>query len=283
VISYFQAIVIGLLQGVTELVPISSLGHSVLLPDWLGWHTLVRAQSRPESFYLAFVVALHVATALALLVHYRATWGRVIRGFFRSLRTRRVADADERLAWLIITATIPVGVAGLVFEHQLRVLFARPSASAVFLMVNGVLLYLAERLRRRAAKTSRPSLDDMTLAQAGAVGAAQCGALLSGISRSGATMGGGLLFGLDHEDAAQFAFLLATPVILAAGLYKLPDLTGPLGDGVRAQALAGSIAAFVAAWVAVRFLERFFRTRTLTPFAVYCVGAGALSLVHVLA
>ena len=149
-ISYFQSIVIGLLQGVTELVPISSLGHSVLLPDWLGWHDLVKAQSADESFYLAFVVALHVATALALLVHFRETWVRIIRGFFSTLSKRRIETPDERLAWLLIIGTIPVGITGLVLEHFLRTVFAKPSAAAVFLMVNGVLLLVGERLRRRA-------------------------------------------------------------------------------------------------------------------------------------
>ena len=149
-ISYFQAIVIGLLQGVTELVPISSLGHSVLLPELFGWHDLVKAQSADESFYLAFLVALHVATALALLVHFRETWGRIIRGFFATLPKRRIDSPDERLAWLLILGTIPVGITGLALEHTLRTVFAKPSAAAVFLIVNGGILFIGEQLRRRA-------------------------------------------------------------------------------------------------------------------------------------
>src|SRR5882672_11093608 len=149
--SYLQAIVIGLLQGVTELFPISSLGHSVLVPAWLGWDNLVNAQSADESFYLAFVVALHVATALALLVYFRADWSRIIRGFLRTLRTRRIETADERLAWLLVVATIPAGLTGLALEHALRTLFAKPLAAAVFLTVNGVILLAGERARRRAA------------------------------------------------------------------------------------------------------------------------------------
>jgi undecaprenyl-diphosphatase len=292
VISYFQAIVIGLIQGVTELVPISSLGHSVLLPDWLGWHDLVRAQSASESFYLAFVVALHVATALALLVHFRETWARIIRGFFSTLGKRRIETSDERLAWLLIVGTIPVGITGLALEHFLRTVFAKPAAAACFLLVNGGILLLGERLRRRApvpvpvtrnADGTEPpgrALDSLDLREAGLIGVAQTASLFAGISRSGVTMVGGLLRGLDHEDAAKFSFLLATPVIFAAGVYKLPDLAGPLGDGVRGQALAGGIAAFAAAYVAVRFLERWFERRTLTPFAIYCFAAGALSLGH---
>ena len=286
-ISYFQAIVIGLFQGVTELVPISSLGHSVLLPELFGWHNLVKAESADESFYLAFLVALHVATALALLVHYRRTWVRIIGGFFTSILKRRVDTPDERLAWLLVIGTIPVGITGLALEHFLRTVFAKPTAAAVFLMVNGVILFVAERLRRRATNTPAPadtvepagrSLDTLEYREAGVIGLAQTLALFAGISRSGITMAGGLLRGLNHEDAARFSFLLATPVIFAAGLYKIPDLLGPLGNGVRGQALAGGAAAFIAAYFAVRFLERYFERRTLTPFAIYCLVFGAFSL-----
>lgn len=293
-ISYFQAIVIGLLQGVTELVPISSLGHSVLLPEWLGWHNLVRAQSAEESFYLAFLVALHVATALALLVHYRRTWAEIIAGFVHTLRTRHITTPAERMAWLLVIGTIPVGIIGLLLEHPLRIVFAKPAAAAVFLMINGVILYAGERLRRRSAAQTAAAergeiepagrrLDSLEMREAGVIGAAQSAALFAGISRSGVTMVGGLLRGLNHEDAARFAFLLATPVIFAAGVYKIPDLAGPLGDGIRGQALAGGVAAFAAAYLAVRFLERWFERRTLTPFAIYCLVAGALSLVHLAA
>jgi undecaprenyl-diphosphatase len=290
-VSYLQAIVLGLLQGVTELVPISSLGHTVLLPDWFGWHDLVRAQSADESFFLAFVVALHVATALALLLHYRDTWARIIRGFFATVRTRKITTPDERLAWLLIVGTIPVGLTGLALEHVFRTVFAKPTAAAIFLILNGVVLLIGERLRRRAmvavpapgsdgVEPPGRQLDTLEVKEAALIGAAQTGALLAGISRSGITMVGGLARGLNHEDAARFAFLLATPVILAAGVYKIPDLLGPLGNGVRGQALAGGIAAFVAAYGAVRFLERYFERRNLVPFAIWCFGFGALFLVH---
>jgi undecaprenyl-diphosphatase len=289
VISYFQAVVIGLLQGVTELMPISSLGHSVIVPEWLGWHDVVVAQSADESFYLAFLVALHVATALALLVHYRETWGRILRGFVATLTNRRMDSPDGRLAWVLIVGTIPVGLTGLALEHFLRTIFAKPSAAAVFLMLNGVVLFLGERLRRRAlipASTAPDApepgrqLATLHLSEAFIIGVSQTAALFAGISRSGVAMVGGLLRGLNHEDAARLSFLLATPVIFAAGAYKLPDLIGPLGDGVRGQALAGGAAAFVAASFAVRFLERYFERRTLTPFAVYSVSIGLLSLIR---
>jgi undecaprenyl-diphosphatase len=294
VLSYFQAIVIGILQGITELFPISSLGHSVLIPAWLGWDGVVSAQSAKESFYLAFVVALHVATAIALLIYFREDWGRIIRGFFRTLRTRRLETPDERLAWLLVVATIPAGLLGLLLEHTLRTVFAKPLAAAIFLTVNGAILLLGERYRRRAAvralvadhPTARSEtevgrrLDTLDFKEAGVVGVAQVGALFAGISRSGITMVAVLVRGLDHEDAARFSFLLATPIILAAGLYKIPDLAGHLGDGVRGQALVGSIFAGLAAYASVRFLMRFFETRTLVPFAIYCLAFGAISIVH---
>ncbi|HZD71492.1 MAG TPA: undecaprenyl-diphosphate phosphatase [Actinomycetes bacterium] len=288
-ISYFQAIVIGLLQGVTELFPVSSLGHSVLLPALLGWHQVVASQAAQESFYLAFLVGLHVATALALLAFFWRDWLRIVSGLVRSLRRRRIEATDERLGWLLVAATVPAGLVGVAFEHALRTLFAKPLAAAVFLTLNGVILLAGERLRRMAPAPAavpegpgaaqarvQPSrrLDTLAFGEALLIGASQILAFFAGISRSGVTMVAGLVRGLSHEDAARFAFLLATPIILAAGLYKLPDLIGPNGDGVRGQVFAGSAVAGVAAWLSVRFLTRWFETRTLTPFAVYCLLAG---------
>jgi undecaprenyl-diphosphatase len=306
-LTYPEAIVIGLLQGVTELFPVSSLGHSILLPAVLGgsWARDLDV-SAPESPYLAFVVGLHVATALALLAFFWRDWVRIITGFVTSIRYRRIRSTDERLAWMIILATIPVGLTGLLLEHTFRTVLGKPVPAAIFLMVNGVLLYGAEILRRRAAQPSRQpaavvagdgvyrsrAVDEagdggdasdrrvaaQSIPAAVAIGAAQILALLPGISRSGVTMGAGLLRGLSHEDAARFSFLLATPVILAAGVLKLPDLAGPLGAGIHGQVLAGSLASGVAAYIAVRFLTRWFETRTLTPFAIYCLIAGAAAL-----
>jgi undecaprenyl-diphosphatase len=293
VISYFQAIVIGLLQGVTELFPISSLGHSVLVPAWLGWDSITKGQST-ESPYLAFLVALHCATAIALLVYFRNDWVRIIRGFFHTLTTRKIDTADERMAWLLIIGTVPTGLIGLIFEHKLRTIFAKPVAAAIFLTINGVILGLGEILRRRAAVRELVStheravgtleagrrLDTLDFREGLVVGVAQAGSLFAGISRSGITMVGGLLRGLDHEDAARFSFLLATPIILAAGVYKIPDLTGHLGDGIRGQALVGGLFAAVAAFVSVHFLVRFFQTRNLLPFAIYCLIAGGISIIR---
>jgi undecaprenyl-diphosphatase len=291
VLSYFQAIVLGALQGFTELLPVSSLGHSVILPQLLGWTDVVAAQSAQESYFLAFLVGLHVATAIALLFFYRATWARIVRGLLASVRTRRIDTPDQRLAWLLVVATIPAGLVGLLLEHTLRVVFARPLAAAAFLVVNGLILLFGEWVRRRAevrravathaiTPTGDRRLDTLDFREAVGIGGAQVLALLPGISRSGITMVAGLARGLDHEDSARFSFLLATPIILAAGLYKLPDLLGPNGDGVRPQILVGSLAAGLAAYLSVRFLTRWFETRTLIPFAVYCLVAGGFAIVR---
>ena len=290
-LSYVEAVVIGALQGVTELFPISSLGHSVLIPAIVGgrWARDLDV-SAPESPYLAFIVGLHVATALALLAFFWRDWVRILGGAVTSLRYHRLQTPYERLAWLIVSATIPVGLCGLLLEHLFRTTLGKPIPAAVFLIANGVVLYFGERLRRNTSESSGDSTEsaaidsDARIAQLSMpdgvlVGSAQILALLPGISRSGVTMVAGLVRGLSHQDAARFAFLLATPVILAAGVLKVPDLLGPLGDGIGGQVLAGSAASFVCAYLAVRFLTRYFETRTLTPFAIYSVAAGVFSLV----
>ena len=345
--TYFQAVVIALIQGVTEMFPISSLGHSVLVPAWFGgsWQTLVTQSSEASSessFYLAYIVALHCATAFALLWFFRADWIRIIRGFVRSLpasvrlsmQARRlrlsVLDKDERLAWMIVFATIPVGLVGLLLEHVFRTLFAKPLAAAIFLFINGLILLGAEALRRSAvarkqagvavtadravqtpayvagaanpheaapvshrgpsgaraaadisdAERSDERVSSLSYKDAVFIGSTQILALLAGISRSGVTMAGGLWRGLDHEDAARFAFLLATPVILAAGVLKVPSLAGPAGAHIHGQVVVGFIICGIAAYLSVRFLVRWFQTRTLTPFAIYCLVFGLLSIIR---
>jgi len=290
-LSYFQAVVLGLLQGVSELFPISSLGHTVLFPTLFGWTGLVRAQSRPESFWLALVVMLHVGSALGLLAYFWRDWIRIIKAFFHTLRTRQIETPTERLAWLIIVASIPTGILGLVFEHPLRTLTAKPELASIFLVVNGFLLLGAERARRRAEvrelairEGAKPDgareLSTLEYREATVVGVAQSASLVAGISRDGVCMGAGLVRGLDHADAARFAFLLATPIILAAGIFKLPDLTGPLGDGIRGQAVVACICAALAAVVTVHYLVRWFQTRTLTPFAIYCLLFGGAMVAY---
>jgi undecaprenyl-diphosphatase len=311
-LNFLQAITIGVMQGVTELFPVSSLGHSVLVPALIGgsWKTLVTQQDQAESPYLAFIVGLHVATALALLLFFWRDWVRIIGGFISSIRHRRLETVHERMAWLIIIATVPAGIIGLALEHTFRTLFAKPEAAAIFLTLNGGILFTGEYLRRRAvARTAAavragdpPPLPDgqpatvadpehdpendieitrrFSFRDATVVGVFQSAALLAGISRSGITMVAGLIRGLNHEQAVRFGFLIATPVIFAAGVVKLPDLTGHLGDGIRGQVLAGSAAAFIAAIVTIKFLVRYFHTRTLTPFAWYCGIFGAFCIVR---
>ena len=280
-ISYLQAIILGALQGISEPFPISSLGHAVLLPRLLGWDI-----HQNDDYFLSFLVATHCATALVLFAYFFEDWKRIWFGFLRSVRGRATPrDLDARLAWVIIVGTIPAGILGLALEHKLRVLFASPTAAAIFLTVNGVLLLAVERFRRRPPRPGDAVGDGdariarMGFRQALGIGAAQALALIPGISRSGVTMGGGLLAGLSNEDAARYAFLLATPIILAAGLYKIPELFGPLGSGIGGQVLAGSVASFGCAYLAVRYLTRYFQSHALTPFAIYCALAGAGSLV----
>jgi undecaprenyl-diphosphatase len=275
-ISYFQAVVLGALQGLAEPFPISSLGHAVIAPSLFGWDI-----HQNDEFFLAFLVATHCATAIVLFFFFLDDWKRIFRGLWRSLRGRSTSDdTDARLGWVIVIGTIPAGILGLGLEHKLRDLFASPTSAAIFLTVNGLLLLAFESLRRRQPQRGDYEGDGdariakMTFKQALAIGAAQAAALIPGISRSGITMGGGLMTGLSNEDAARYAFLLATPIIAAAGFLKLPDLLGSAGDGVRGQALVAALVAAATTYVAVKFLLRFFETNRLTPFGIYCVIAG---------
>ncbi len=278
-ITYFQGAILGLLQGVSELFPISSLGHSVILPSLLGWNI-----HQNQQYFLTFLVALHLATALVLLGFFWQDWVRIVKGLGRSLRDREIADPDAKLGWLLILGTIPAGILGLLLQDSLRKLFASPEYASIFLACNGLLLFGAEALRRRAPVLAED--DDEQIAktvgwgQAASVGAAQSIALIPGFSRSGAAMGGGLLVGLSHKDAARFAFLLATPIILAAAALKLPDLAGSQGDGVRGPALVGALCSALTAYLSVRFLMKYFETRTLIPFAVYCLCAGTACAIY---
>jgi undecaprenyl-diphosphatase len=339
-LTYLEAAVVGLIQGVTELFPVSSLGHNVLIPALIGgsWASDLSV-AKSESPYLAFIVGLHVATAIALLIYFWRDWIRIIRGFGTSLRDRQVQTTDQKLAWMVILATIPVGLVGLFFEHEFRVLFGKPIRAAIFLVLNGLILYAGEKFRTRKSlradqelaelrkrETSEAELgttaraggsgagapqaamphaagshasghraarqlelsqamqSDERLAKAGflqalVIGSAQVLALLAGISRDGVTMVAGMGRGLSREDAARFAFLLATPVILAAGVLKYGDLIQK-GHGIYGPILVGSVLSGVGAYVSVRFLVKYFQTRTLTPFAIYCVVFGVASIIY---
>jgi undecaprenyl-diphosphatase len=363
--TYLEASVVGLIQGVTELFPVSSLGHNVLIPGLIGgsWGADLNV-SKAESPYLAFIVGLHVATAIGMLVYFWRDWVRIIRGFFTSIRYREITTVDQKMAWMIILATIPVGLVGLKFEHVFRTIFGEPIRAAIFLMVNGVILFAGEKFRTKkslaadaeletqaradgraaapaAAAASSGTVADAAVAgaamsgavaaapggavarpaglhgalgahgamhasgqraarqleashayeadtrlskigfwQALVIGAAQILALFAGISRDGVVMVTGMARGLSRQDAARFSFLLSTPVILAAGVLKISDLTGPLGNGIRGQVIVGSILSGVGAYLSVRFLMKYFQTRTLTPFAIYCLVLGLASTVY---
>jgi undecaprenyl-diphosphatase len=317
-LTYLQAAVVGLVQGVSELFPVSSLGHAVLIPAVIGgqWaaNLNIAASSSP---YLAFIVGLHVATAAALLIYFWRDWVRIVRGLVSSIRYREVYTADEKLAWMIILATIPVGIAGVALQKTFQTVFGQPRIAAAFLVVNGVILIAGERFRRQSSReaddeTARqreyaemaavgrhsagPSaerqreqvavamsdgrLASLSYPQAMLIGSAQVLALMAGISRDGVAIVAGMFRGLSREDAGRFAFLLATPAILAAGLLKLPELFGPLGAGIHGQILLGSVLAGVGAYLSVRFLVKYLRTRTLTPFGVYCIMAGLACLAY---
>ncbi len=286
-ITYFQAILLGLLQGFSELFPISSLGHSVILPQLLGWNI-----HQNDEYFITFLIATHLATAIVLFIFFFRDWMRIFAGMWRSLVDRQIApdNHDAKLGWLLVVGTVPAGMLGLLLQDSLRTVFASAQSAAFFLMLNGVMLYGAERLRRRApiVETSDPVASDERISgetsyrDAVGIGAAQAIALIPGFSRSGASMAGGLLTGLSNEDAARFSFLLATPIIGAAALLKLPDLFGATGDGVRGQALAASLCSALTAWFSVRFLVKYFETNRLTPFAIYCFVAGLASSIYLL-
>jgi undecaprenyl-diphosphatase len=290
-ITTFQAIVLGALQGVSELFPVSSLGHTVLFPHLFGWSNIVAWQSQTESPWLAFVVMLHVGSAVGLLIYFWRDWVVIIRAFFSSLRKRRAETSDERLAWLIIVASIPVGILGILLEHPARVITAKPEIAAIFLVVNGFILLGAERLRRRAevrALARREGakadggrkLETLDYREGAIIGSTQTAALIAGISRDGMVMAGGLARGLDNEDAAKFSFLLATPIILAAGIFKVGDLLGANGNGIRVEALVAAVSAAIAAVFTVHFLMRYFRRGNLTPFGIYCLVFGTAMIIY---
>ena len=281
-LSHFQAAVLGTLQGLSELFPISSLGHSVILPGLLGW-----PMDQNADYFLTFVVATHFATALTLFVSYRDDWARIISGLLGGIRAQqfRPMNPDAKLGLLLIIGTVPAGVTGLILQRLVQKLFVSPVVAAIFLMMNGGLLYLAERLRRNAKKSKdldgvdQRIVAQMSWWQSAKVGIAQILALLPGFSRTGSTIAGGLLIGLSHEEALRFSFLLATPIIGAAALLKLPGLFRSGNRAALENALLGAICAGVAAWVSVKVLTRYFQTNTLIPFAIYCVAVGLLSLI----
>jgi undecaprenyl-diphosphatase len=274
--TLFQVLVLALLQGVTELFPVSSLGHTVVLPKLLGWSI-----NQHDPSFLAFVVLLHVGTATALLIYFWRDWWAIISAVVGSVvRGRMAGTANERLGWMLIAGTVPAGLIGLFLEKQVRELFASPRTAAALLIVNGLIMFAGERVRRQAVAfdAGRTDLSHLSLRGAIGVGSAQALALLPGISRSGSTIVAGLLLNLKHEAAARFSFLLATPIIAAAGVLKIPDLFAPSARAQLPVYLLGGVVAGIAAFISVAYLMRYFRVGRLDPFAIYCALFGSVAL-----
>ncbi|MBV8600610.1 MAG: undecaprenyl-diphosphate phosphatase, partial [Candidatus Eremiobacteraeota bacterium] len=248
---------------------------TVLIPALLHWKI-----DLSDPTFLAFVVALHLGTAFALVVFYWALWRGVVAAFFRSIvRGRFEGTADERTAWLLVAGTIPAGLLGVFFEREVRGLFASPIPVSLFLAANGLVMFAGEALRRRRHETLHESyrkLESISYLDAIKVGVAQAFALLPGISRSGTSIVAGLSIGLTESDAARFSFLLATPVILAAGLLEIPQLFAPATRGILGEAVVGGILSALTAYLSVAFLTKYFQTNDLRPFGWYCLCAGML-------
>lgn len=278
-ITVLQAIILGLVQGASELFPVSSLAHGVIIPALFGWNI-----TENDNSFVIFLVATHFATACALLVFYWRTWVQIIKGMGRSLRDRQIkgSDSSAKLGWLLVVGTIPAGIIGLLFQDQIRAIFVSPKSAAFFLMINGLVLLGAEYLRRRSrtdapGKSMERNLARVSWGQATGIGTAQTLALIPGFSRTGTSLAGGLLARLTHEDAANFAFLLATPIIFAAALLKLPELAAASNKALVAPSIVGGLCAALTAYLSVRFLTRYFKTNSLKPFGIYCLVAGALA------
>jgi undecaprenyl-diphosphatase len=264
---------LAVLQGTSELFPVSSLGHTVLVPALLGWRF-----DRSAPTFLAFVVALHLGTAIALIAFYRSDWARIVRALVASVvRGRLSSEPDERVGWLLVVGTIPVALLGVFLEHPVRALFGSTALVAGLLIANAAVMFAGEALRRREAGAPR-ALATLPWADGTKVGFAQAAALLPGISRSGSAIVAGLLLRLPHDDAARYSFLLATPVIVAASLLEIPKLLAPEAREVLGQSAVGGIVAAVTAYASVAFLTRWFHAHDLRPFGWYCLIFGSLCL-----
>jgi undecaprenyl-diphosphatase len=277
-ITILQAVILGLLQGAFELFPVSSLGHSVIFPALFGWNI-----HENDNSFLIFLIATHLATALILVGFFWSTWVSVVRGVLRSLRQRQIKadDVEAKLGWLLIVGTIPAGLLGLLFQDSIRTIFITARSAAFFLILNGVMLLGAEALRRRAKASAVGIAMHVRIAklswwQGARIGIVQALALIPGFSRSGSSMAGGLLASLSNEDAAHFSFLLATPVILAAAILKLPELFQSQNRSLVLPSLVGAICAAISAYLAVRYLVRYFKTNSLKPFGIYCLIGGII-------
>lgn len=281
--TYEQAIIIGLIQGLTELFPISSLGHAILIPAWIGG-SFKQFISEENDAYLLITIAMHLASSVALFLVFRKRWVGLIAGSYKAVKSKNYQSTPFRVLGYIVIATIPVGVLGLALDDYFQDIFGKPQYSALFLTVNGLILITAERLSKRDVlhefHDSDAEIDRRVNAKTAlAIGFGQSLALFAGISRFGVTMSAGLVRKLNHSVASDFAFLLSLPVILGASVVKLPELFTTDTRLVLGQILAGSIVSFFATYVSVTFLVRWFKTKTLYPFAIYCLVFGMISMI----
>jgi undecaprenyl-diphosphatase len=281
--TYEQAIIIGLIQGLTELFPISSLGHAILIPAWIGG-SFKQFISEENDAYLLITIAMHLASSVALFLVFRKRWVGLIAGSYKAVKSKNYQSTPFRVLGYIVIATIPVGVLGLALDDYFQDIFGKPQYSALFLTVNGLILITAERLSKRDVlhefHDSDAEIDRRVNAKTAlAIGFGQSLALFAGISRFGVTMSAGLVRKLNHSVASDFAFLLSLPVILGASIVKLPELFTTDTRLVLGQIFVGSIVSFFATYVSVTFLVRWFKTKTLYPFAIYCLAFGMISMI----
>jgi len=282
--TYGQAVIIGAIQGITELFPISSLGHAILVPAWLGG-TFREFISSENQSYLLVTIAMHLASSVALFIVFRKRWTRLISGSLSAVKNRNLQSNQFRVLSYILIATVPVGILGLAFDDYFQSIFGNPKFSSIFLTINGLILVSAERLAKRdqlhELTDSDAEIDQrVNVRRSVVIGFGQSLALFAGISRFGVTMSAGLLSKLNHSVASDFAFLLSLPVILGASIVKLPDLFTTDTNQIIGQIIVGSIVSFICTYISVTFLVRWFKTRTLYPFAIYCLVFGILSFVR---
>lgn len=282
--TYTQAIIIGFIQGITELFPISSLGHAILIPAWIGG-SFRDFISEENKAYLLITIAMHLASSIALFLVFRRRWLNLIGGTFIAIKSRGFQSTQFRVLSYILIATIPVGALGLIFGDYFQSIFGKPAFSAAFLTINGLLLIAAERMSKGSAVVQTGDSDsqidqNINSKSALAIGFGQSLALFAGISRFGITMSAGLLRKLNHSVASDFAFLLSLPVIVGASLVKLPELFTTDAKQLLSQILVGSVVSFIATYISVTFLVRWFKTKTLYPFAIYCLIFGIASFLR---
>ena len=284
-LALWQAILLGILQGVSELFPVSSLGQIIVAKALLHWHF-----NAHNKHFLSFVVALHLATALALVIYFWKQWKIVLGAYWGSLKRRRfVYDEPSKFAWLLVAGTLVVGAVGFAFKKKFTLFFDDAHyywMVALFLIINGGVMFLGDYMKKRALRKAQQGqqkrAEDLTFPAATLVGASQTLALFPGISRSGVAIVGGILAGLSYEEACRFAFMLATPVIGAAGLLKLPALFKPEARAILGITVPAALAAGITAYLSIKFLMIYFETRRLTPFAIYCVVIGAIAMIVLL-